>query len=104
MIEEGTTGKLDFEALRHAFERRDPELLLGFYADGAELRVVNADAPEGSPAFELRGKAEIEKYLRAVPEHDTTGRVESEVVGEDRAAFSEAREYPDGSRVVIRTA
>ncbi len=64
MIERETIG-LDFEALRHAIEGRKPDLVLGFYSEDAEVRVVNADAPL-SPPFEFRGKAEISKYLRAV--------------------------------------
>jgi hypothetical protein len=77
MIEEETAGKLDFRAFRHAVERRDADALLGFYSDDAELRIVNGDALEG-PAFELRGRAEIQRYLQA-------------------------GEYQDGTRVLLRT-
>lgn len=93
---------LDFEALRHAIERCDLDLMLGFYAEDAELSIVNADAPQGVP-FELRGKAEIAKYLRAVFGPETSHRVEREVVGKDRVTFREACEYPDGSRVLVAT-
>lgn len=94
---------LDFEALRLAIERCDPDLVLGFYDEEADLSIVNAGAPQSSP-FELRGKAEIAKHLRAVFGQGASHRVErEEVVGEDRVTFREACEYPDGSRVVVAT-
>jgi hypothetical protein len=102
LIEEETAGRLDFEALRYAIEERDPDLLLGFYSDDAELRIVISGAPE-SPAFQLRGRAEIARCLRAVFGHRTPGSVEGEVVGEARISFSEVYEYPDGTRIVVNT-
>jgi SnoaL-like domain len=93
---------LDFGALRLAIERCDPDLLLGFYADDARLTIVNADAPHAYP-FELRGKVEIAKHLRAAFVQETSHRVEGEVVGEDRVTFREACKYPDGGRVLIET-
>jgi hypothetical protein len=101
-----TRGKaakgLDFEALRFGIEGNDQELVLGFYAEDAQLSIVNADAPENSP-FELCGKAEIAKHLRAVFGQKTSHRVEREVVDEDRVTFREACEYPDGGRVWVET-
>jgi hypothetical protein len=93
---------LDFEALRAAIERCDPDLMLGFYAEDVQLNIVNAEAPQGVP-FELRGKAEIAKHLRAVFGQGVSHRVEREVVGKDRVTFREACEYPDGSRVLVET-
>jgi hypothetical protein len=101
-----TRGKaakdLDFEALRFGIEGNAPELVLGFYAEDAQLRIVNADAPENTP-FELCGKAEIAKHLRAVFGQKSSHRVEREVVDEDRVTFREACEYPDGGRVWVET-
>ena len=76
--------------------------MLGFYSEDAELRVLNGDAP-GSPAFELRGRAEIERYLRVVFGQSMPSHVEDGEVGEDLITFSEACEYPDGTRVVVKT-
>jgi len=95
-------GGLDFEALRLAIERGDLERLLGFYAEDVELSIVNAGASQGSP-FELGGRAEITKYLRAAFGQGTTHRVERGVVGEGQVTFREACEYPDGGRVVVET-
>ena len=94
--------RLKFEALRLAIERSDPNLVLGFYAEDAQLSIANAGSPQSSP-FELRGKAEIAKHLRAVFGQETSRRLEGEVVGEERVTFREACEYPDGSRVMVET-
>jgi hypothetical protein len=93
---------LDFEALRLCIERCDPDQMLGFYADDVELSIVNADVPQASP-FELRGKAEIAKHLRATYGQKAFHRVERVTVREGRATFREACEYPDGSRVLVET-
>jgi hypothetical protein len=93
---------LDFEALRHAIERCDPDLILGFYSEEANLSIVNAQAQRSSP-FELCGKAEIAKHLRAAFGQQASHRVEGEVVGEDRITFREVCKYPDGDRVLVET-
>jgi len=93
---------LNFEALRLAIERCEEELVLGFYAEDARLSIANAGSPQSAP-FELRGKAEIAKHLRAVFGQETSRRLEGEVVGEERVTFREACEYPDGSRVMVET-
>src|SRR5215212_1395207 len=103
MAERKAANGLDFEALRQAIERCDPDLVLGFYVGDAELSIVNADSPQGLP-FELRGKAEIAKYLRAVFGQKMPHRVEREVVGDERVTVREASEYPDGSRVWVEMA
>lgn len=97
-----TTGGLDFEAMRRAIEQLDAEALVGLYADDAQIRIVNKNTTPSSP-FELRGKEKITGYLRDVCGRTMTHRVEGEVVGEDRVAFNEACEYPDGTRVLAAT-
>jgi hypothetical protein len=97
------SGKgLNFEALRLAIEQCDPDLVLGFYAEDAHLSIANAGFPQSAP-FELRGKAEIAKHLRATFGQETSRRVGGEVVGDDRVTFWEACEYSDGSRVFVET-
>ena len=95
-------GDLDFEALRQAIERCEPDLILGFYAEEANLSIVNAQASRSSP-FELCGKSEIAKHLRAAFGQETSHRVQGEVVGDDRVTFREACKYPDGGRVLVET-
>ena len=95
---------LDFEALRVGIEHCDLDVMLGFYADDAQLSIVNAKAQRSIP-FELHGKAEIAKHLRVAFGPETSHRVEWEEVvdEEDGVRFQEACEYPDGSRVVVET-
>lgn len=93
---------LDFEALRRADEQKDVEALAGFYADDAEVRVVSKDNQPSSP-FELRGKEAIAEFLEDVCGRATKSRIENEVIGEDRVAFNEACEYPDGTRALSAT-
>ena len=93
---------LDFGALRHAIEKCDADLILGFYSEEANLSIINAQAQRSSP-FELCGKAEIAKHLRAAFGQQASHRVEGEVVGEDRVTFREACKYPDGGLVLVET-
>src|ERR671921_576673 len=101
---QGNGGKgLDFEALRLGIERCDPEFVLGFYAEKARLSIVNAVTPRAAP-FELHGKAEIAKHLRATFGQEASHRVErNAAIGEHRVTFREACEFPDGGRVVVET-
>jgi hypothetical protein len=99
MSTQNTASGLDFEAMRRGIEQLDAELLVNLYADDAELRVVNRNTTPSSPR-ELKGKEEISEYLRDVCGRAMTHRIEREVVGENRVAFNEACEYPDGTRVL----
>lgn len=92
-------GGLDVQALRRAIEDQDLELMLGFYADDAEMLTVDRNTPPSHPR-ELHGKAEISEYLRDVFGREMTHHVENTVAGDDRLAFIEACEYPDGTRVL----
>jgi hypothetical protein len=65
---------LNFEALRLAIEQCDPDLVLGFYAEDANLSIANGGFPQSSP-FELRGKAAIAKHLRATFGQETSRSV-----------------------------
>jgi ketosteroid isomerase-like protein len=93
---------IDFGALRLADERNDAEALAAFYAEDAEVRLISKDNPPSSP-YLLRGKAEIFEHLRDVCGRNLQHRIENEVVGEDRVAFNEVCEYPDGTRVLAAT-
>jgi ketosteroid isomerase-like protein len=93
---------LDFEAMRRAIEASDYDALVAFYADDAELRMVNKNTTPSSPMV-LRGKEEISEMLRDVCGRAMTHHVEDEIVAENRVAFNEACEYPDGVRVLGAT-
>ncbi len=98
---EQKTG-FDFEALRRGIEQLDAETLINLYADDAELHIVNKNTTPSSPRA-LRGKEEITEHLRDVCGRAMTHRIENEVVGENRVAFNEMCEYPDGTRVLAAT-
>ena len=103
MTQRNPDRRLDFDALRYAIERSDPDLMLGFYAEEARLIIFNVHAPH-APPFELRGKGEIAKHLGVAFGHEASHRVERDAdVGEDRVTFREACEYSDGGRVVVET-
>ncbi len=93
------TGGVDVESLRRAYEQRDIDLMLGFYADDAELRIVNRLPPPSNP-YELRGKEQITEFQRRIFARDMKHRLEREVVGENRVAFHVACEYPSGERLL----
>lgn len=96
-----TTG-FDFETLRRAIERGDPDLALSLYVEEARVTIVDACDPF-NPPFELRGKAEIARYLRAVLLQKTIHQIEGEIFAEGRVKYHEACEYPDGTRVLVAT-
>ena len=99
MSDRRIAGGLDFESLRRAIERGDTDAMLGFYADDAGVRVLHG----GTVSFEVEGKAEVAKYLRAVHARPAIHRVEKEVLAEERILFEESCEYPDGVRTVVAT-
>lgn len=99
MTEQIAAGQLDFEALRRASEQREAETLLGLYADDAEVRIVNKNCPPSMSSL-LRGKGAISDYIRDVCSREMTHRIENEVISENRVAYNEACEYPDGTRVL----
>ncbi len=103
MTQQNPDRRLDLETLYLGIESCDPDLLLGFYADDARLSIVNTDTPH-APPFELCGKGEIAKHLRATFGQEASHRVERDAaVGEDRVTFREACEYSDGDRIVVET-
>ena len=99
MTEHKSTSAFDFESMRQAIENLDADQLVGLYADDAEMLTVNRYTTPSSPKV-LKGKEEIAEHLRDVCGRAMTHRVENEVIGENRVAFNEACEYPDGTRVL----
>jgi hypothetical protein len=103
MIEQNASEGLDFLALKDAIEGKNPDAMLAFYAEDAELRVENAALPEGK-AFELKGRSQIERYLHAICEQEMDCLVEGGAVyGERSVVFVEACRYPDGGAVSVET-
>ncbi len=99
MAEQMSKGGLDFEALRRSIEQRDLESLVELYADDAEYQRIDRNSTPSSPMV-VRGKEEISEYWRDVLGREMTHRVQDEVIAEERIAFNDACEYPDGMRVL----
>jgi hypothetical protein len=100
--QETAGGGLDLLVLRRGIERRDPELLASLYAEDAEVLIVSPYATPSSPR-RLRGRGEIAEYLGDACLWESTHCVADEVVGEERVAFNELHEYPDGTRALAAT-
>ncbi|GAB3120625.1 nuclear transport factor 2 family protein [Streptomyces calidiresistens] len=96
-----TRSPFDADTLRRGVEG-DPKTLLSLYAEDAELRVVDHTAQPSHPRV-LHGRDEIAAMLEDVYSRDMTHKMEDCVVQGDRAAFSEACEYPDGVRVLSQS-
>lgn len=92
-------ARLDFATLKRAAESRDANTLIDLYADDAEIQVVNRMTPPGAPRV-IRGKDAIAEYLRDVCGREMTHQIGHEVLGGDRLSYTEACEYPDGTRVL----
>ena len=90
-------GGVAIKALRRAYEQRDIDLMLSFYADDAELRIVNRLHPPSNP-YELFGKEQIARFQRRIFARDIRHRLAWEVAGEYGMAFHVAREYIGGER------
>jgi ketosteroid isomerase-like protein len=99
MADRTAAGGTELEALRRAVEAKDPDAMLDLYADDAEYVRVDRNSTPSSP-MTLRGKQEVEEYLRDVFSREMTHRIENEVVGQERASFNWACEYPDGTKVL----
>jgi ketosteroid isomerase-like protein len=77
----------DFSAYRRAFEAKDVDALLPFYAEDATWIEYKPGAPPSAPARH-EGRAAIEELLREVAaDDDVTLKLSHEVVGEARIAF-----------------
>ena len=70
----------------------------GFYADNAEMTIIDRDHPPSKPQ-RFVGAAAINAYFDDVCGRTMTHRVECGCVGANRLAFTQACAYPDGTRV-----
>jgi hypothetical protein len=93
------TRQLDFNALRTALEQRNANLATSFYADDAEIDVVDRLHPPASP-LRVRGKQAIADFYADICSRDVTHQVENALVDENHAAFTEDCKYADGKRVL----
>src|SRR5579862_569161 len=88
----------DTAAFRRAIEERDGAAVRSFYADDAELVVVDREAQPSKPRV-LRGSEAIGAYFDEVCGRDMTHKIDRLVLGDDAAAYLETCAYPDGAKV-----
>ncbi|MFJ7147364.1 nuclear transport factor 2 family protein [Streptomyces sp. NPDC100445] len=94
-----TGSSFDSETLRRAIEGNTGNTLLSLYTDDAEIRIVDHQHQPSSPTV-LHGRGQIAELLDDVYSRDMTHRLERCVVEGEHAAYSEACEYADGTRVL----
>src|SRR2546430_7208687 len=85
-------------AIKQAIERRDGRTLASFYADDAELRVIDRNNPPSKPR-EIKGKAAIGTFWDDICSRAMTHHVENSISEGNRLAFTQACAYPDGAKV-----
>ena len=86
-------------ALKQAIETRDGRMLTSFYADDAQLRIVDRNNPPSRPR-EIKGKNAIGTFWDDICSRAMTHKVELSVADESKLAFSQACAYPDGMKVM----
>jgi hypothetical protein len=89
---------LNVANLKRAIEARDARTLSSFYADNAVVRIIDCDNPPSKPR-ELKGRGAIIAYYDDVCSRAMTHNVECGLADSDRLAFTQACDYPDGTRV-----
>lgn len=89
----------DFAVFKRAYETKDVNAWIGFFADDAAwIEYRNQDPP--SRPNRMAGRGEIEAFLRQVAEWPITLDIEDELVVDDRCAFRSWVGLADGKRVV----
>src|SRR5881227_1495816 len=94
-----TTTGFDFAAYRRALERFDVDALSEWLADDVVWTEIDSHTPPASPRI-LRGRDEIKAMAQEVSTHGITMKVNDEVIGERRIAYTTECTYPDGKGVV----
>jgi len=97
MTERWKTG-FDFAAFKEAFEGKDLDRWVPFYANDAEWTEYRHLSPPRAPN-RMIGKQQIAGFLARVCRADFGITVADEVVTADRVAFSVDCVFPDGKRI-----
>ena len=92
-------AEFDFAAFKRAYEAKDADRQIGFYADDAEwIEYRNQDPPHRPNR--MIGRQAIEDFLRRVTALPITVTIEDEIVTKDRVAFRVWVGLSDGRRIV----
>jgi ketosteroid isomerase-like protein len=93
-----TTTKFDVDELRQAVESADPDAQLAFYADDAEVTLVDRDHPPSNP-IRLHGHGEIREWLADVAGRDMKHQVTMLAVNGDTGGYRLDCRYSSGEKV-----
>ena len=86
------------DRIRTAIESRDGRMLSSFYADDALVRVIGRNNPPSRPR-DIRGRAAITTFWDDICSRAMTHKVDTTVTEGDRLVFTQACDYPDGTKV-----
>jgi len=92
----------DLASYKRAFEAKDVEAWIAFYAEDAEWIEYTPEAPPREPAV-MRGKAAILEFLRGVAADPVKLSISDELTDGDRAAFMVTCELGEGRRAIENT-
>ncbi|WP_439580618.1 nuclear transport factor 2 family protein [Elioraea sp.] len=85
-------------AIKRAIEARDGQTFIGFYADDAEIRVIDRNNPPSRPR-EIRGRTAIRAFWDDMCSRNIAHRVDVTIAEGHRLAFTQDCTYPDGAKV-----
>ena len=92
------SNAVDGPAIKKAIEGRDGKTLSSFYADDALVRVIDRNNPPSKPR-EIRGRAAITTFWDDICSRAITHNVDTTIADGDHLAFTQACDYPDGTKV-----
>ena len=98
-----TRVSFDLAGLRRAIESGDALYRTALYADAAELRIVDSDAPARPPQV-LQGRSAIAGWIASMYGSDGTHRVLESAAEGEQIRLVEERQTADGLRVVYAIA
>lgn len=89
----------DFAAFKRAYEAKDVNALIGFFADDAEWTGYSQQNPPHKPN-RIIPHADIKGFLRQVPVGALTVVIEDEIIAGNRTAFRSWVRQPDGRQII----
>jgi len=98
-----TERPLTAERLRNALEKRDGRMISNFYAEDAQMRIIDRNNPPSKPR-EIKGRAAIATFWDDICSRDMSHQVGLSVSEGNRMAVTEDCVYPDGTKVFVMTA
>lgn len=93
-----TIANVTGSAIKRAIETRDSRMLSGFYADNAQLNVIDRNNPPSRPRV-VRGRAAISTFWDDICSRTMTHKVDTSLTDGRHLVFSQDCTYPDGMKV-----